>query len=197
MLNRIMGVITLKAPIYRQIADDKTGTMSAAIIVIVVRLVSGFFTGLVVVDDTHGGAMVSVSGAVLSAIITVIVGLIAWVISAWVLAFVAKAMGGKTDTGEMLRVTGYVEVFSLVGILSVLGFIRPELFFVVWIIGLAVPGILRLIGTVIGVREAAEFSTAKAIITALIPAVVNFIIFAVIQGCLWLIVPIAIFNRFL
>jgi Yip1 domain. len=186
-----MGVITLKAPIYRQIADDKTGTMSAAMIVVVARLVSGFFSGLVNVDAQTGGATVSIIGAVLAAILTVIVGLIAWVVSAWVLAFVAKAMGGKTDTSEMLRVTGYVEVFGLVGILSVLGLISPALLCVVGIIGL-VAGILRLIGYVIGVREAAEFSTTNAIITAVIAAVVNFIIFAVIYGFLFAIVAGAV-----
>ncbi|HEX7592545.1 MAG TPA: Yip1 family protein [Anaerolineae bacterium] len=191
MLDRIMGVITLKAPIYRQIADDKTGTMSAAMIVVVARLVSGFFSGLVNVDAQTGGATVSIIGAVLAAILTVIVGLIAWVVSAWVLAFVAKAMGGKTDTSEMLRVTGYVEVFGLVGILSVLGLISPALLCVVGIIGL-VAGILRLIGYVIGVREAAEFSTTNAIITAVIAAVVNFIIFAVIYGFLFAIVAGAV-----
>ena len=183
MLDRIMGVITLKAPIYRQIADDKNDTMNAAIIVVVARLVSGFFSGLVSVDST-GGASANIVAAVITAILTVIVGLIAWVISAWVLAFVAKALGGKTDTSEMLRVTGYVEVFSLVGVLSVLGLITPALLCVVGIIGF-IAAILRLIGYVIGVREAAEFSTTNAIITAVIAAVVNFIIFAVIFGALF------------
>jgi hypothetical protein len=191
MLDRIMGVITLKAPIYRQIADDKNDTMNAAIIVVVARLISGFFSGLVSIDPSTGGASVSVIGAVLAAILTVIVGLIAWAISAWVLAFVAKAMGGKTDTGEMLRVTGYVEIFSLVGILAVLGLISPALLCVVGIISLVV-GILRLIGYVIGVREAAEFSTTNAIITAVIAAVVNFIIFAVIYGAIFAVVAGAV-----
>lgn len=186
MLDRIMGVITLKAPIYRQIADDKNDTMNAAIIVVVARLISGFFSGLVSVDST-GAATANLVAAVIGAILTVIVGLIAWVISAWVLAFVAKALGGKTDTGEMLRVTGYVEIFSLIGILAVLGLISPALLCVAGIISFVV-GILRLIGYVIGVREAAEFSTTNAIITAIIAAVVNFIIFAVIFGALFAVV---------
>ncbi len=184
MLDRIMGVITLKAPTYRAIADDKNATMTAAMIVVVARLISGFFSGLVSVNPQTGAAAASVVGAVLAAIITVIVGLIAWVVSAWVLAFVAKALGGKTDIGEMLRVTGYVEVFSLVGVLAVLGLISPALLCVVGIISFVV-GILRLIGYVIGVREAAEFSTTNAIITAIIAAVVNFVIFAVIYGVLF------------
>ena len=184
MLYRIMGVITLKSPIYRQIADDKTATTQAAIIVIVAELVSGFFQRLVEINPQTGGATVSLLGAILGAIVTVIVALIAWVISAWVLAFVAKALGGKTDIGEMLRVTGYVEVFSLIGVLAVLSLITPALLCVVGIIGFIV-AILRLIGYVIGVREAAEFSTTNAIITSIIAAVVNFVIFLVIGGVLF------------
>lgn len=184
MLDRIMGVITLKAPIYRQIADDKTATTQAAIIVVVAELIAGFFQRLVEINPQTGVASVSLIGAVLGAIVTVIIALIAWVIAAWVLAFVAKALGGKTDTGEMLRVTGYVEVFSLIGVLAVLGLITPALLCIVGIIGFVV-AILRLIGYVIGVREAAEFSTTNAIITAIIAAVVNFVIFLVIGGILF------------
>ncbi len=190
-MDRIMGVITLKAATYREIADDKNATTMAAIIVVIVRLISGFFSGLVSVNPQTGGAAVSVVGAIVAAILTVIVGLIAWVISAWVLAFVAKALGGKTDTGEMLRVTGYVEIFGLIGVLAVLGLISPALLCIVGIVGLVV-AILRLIGYVIGVREAGEFSTTNAIITAIIAAVVNFIIFAVIFGALFAVVAGAV-----
>ncbi len=42
--------------------------------------------------------------------------------------------------------------------------------------------ILRIIGYTIGVREAAEFTTSKAIITAIIAGIVNFIIVTAIGG---------------
>ncbi len=184
MLDRIMGVITLKAAAYREIADDKSATGQAAIIVVVARLIGGFFQGLIQVNPQTGAMAASVVGAVVAAIVAIIVGLIGWVVAAWILAFVAKALGGKTDTSEMLRVTGYVEVFSLVGVLAVLGLVTPALLCIVGIIGL-VAAILRLIGYVIGVREAAEFSTVNAIITAIIAAVINFIIVAVIGGLLF------------
>ena len=177
MLDRIMGVITLKAPVYRAIADDKQGTSQAAIIVVVVTLISGFFSGLVKVDQA-GVASASLVGAILGAILGVIFGLIAWVISAWVLQFVAKMFGGKTDTGEMMRVTGYVQVFSLIGILDVAALFSTALACVTGLIGLVV-AILSFIGYIIGVREAAEFSTGNAVITAIIAAIVRFIIVAI------------------
>ena len=181
MLDRIMGVITLKAPVYRQIADDKTATMQAATVLVIATLISGFFGGLVSINAQTGATAVSIGGAVLGAIIGVILALIGWVISSWVLQFVAKALGGKTDLGEMLRVTGFVEVFSLVGVLNILVLAGTALSCVVGLVGF-VAAILKFIGYLIGVREAAEFSTTNAIITAVIAAIVNFIIVVVVGG---------------
>lgn len=182
MLDRIMGVITLKAPIYRAIADDQTATTQAALVVIIATLIRGFFEGLVRMGS-GGTVNISIGGAIVGAIVTVIVGLVAWVFSAWVLAFVATALGGKTDTGEMMRVTGFVQVFSVVAVLNILVAISPLLGCITGLIGLVV-AILSLIGYLIGVREAAEFTTGKAVVAAIVAAIVNFIIIAVIGGAI-------------
>ena len=179
-MDRIMGVITLKAPIYRQIADDQTATNQAAIIVVLAMIVRGFFSGLLKVS-ADGALGVSVVGAIIGAIIILILGLLGWAVAAWVLQFVAGLFGGKTNTGEMMRVTGYVQVFSLVAVLNILALISPVLLCVVGLIGFVVL-ILSIIGYIIGVREAAEFSTGNAVITAIIAAIVNFVIVGVIGG---------------
>ena len=75
---------------------------------------------------------------------------------------------GKTNTGEMLRVTGFTYVFQILGVIPVVG-------------GL-VGAILSIIGNIIGVREAAEFDTTKAILTSIIAGVIAFIIVAIIVG---------------
>ncbi len=185
MLDRIMGVVMLKAATYRQIADDTTATGQAAMVFIISKIIQGFFQGLVVADPNTGGISVSILGAIFGLIVAVVIGLIGWYITAWVLAFVAERLGGKTNTQEMLRVTGYVEVFGVIAILTVLAAISPVLACIVGIISFIV-GILRLIGYIIGVREAAEFTTGNAIITAVIAAIVNFIIVVVIGGAILL-----------
>jgi Yip1 domain len=182
MFNRIMGVITLNASAYREIADDTTATNQALIIVIVVALIRGFFSGLVRLNGS-GGFSASLGGAIGGMLAGVLIGLLAWVVAAWVLSFVAGWFGGKTNTGEMLRVTGYVQVFGLVTVLSVLILIAPILGCLSWLISLAI-AILSLVGFVIGVREAAEFGTGNAIITAIIAAIVNFLIYLVVGGVL-------------
>ncbi len=188
MIDQLMGVITLKASTYRQIADDKNLTTTAAIIVVVSIVVASFFEHLVVVAPDLSSSSISIVAGIVGAIVDVIVGVIGWAVGAWILAFVAKSFfQGKTDTGEMLRVTGYVHVFNLVGILTILGAITPALLCIAGLVGL-VAAILRLIGYFIGVREAAEFSTVNAIITAIIAAVIEFIIVAVIGGSILLVV---------
>jgi hypothetical protein len=69
-------------------------------------------------------------------------------------------------------------LFTFVGILNVLPLITPALGCITGLIGI-IAAILRLIGFIIGVREAGEFSTGNAIITAIIAAIVNFIILAI------------------
>ena len=179
-MERIMGVIMLRAPVYRAIADDKLGTTPAAIVFVIATLIRGFFDGIV--TSSSGTPTISIGGAFVGAITGLIIGAIAWVFTAWVLAFVAKQLDGKTDFSEMLRVTGYVAVFGVVSVLNIFKII-PVLGCLTGLISFAV-AILSLVGYVIGVREAAEFTTGKAIITASVAAIVNFIIVVLIGGAI-------------
>lgn len=150
-MDRIMGVLTLKAPVYRQIAEDQSATTTAAIIVAIVSVVSGvvgavFLSALSSSLPQTGG--MNPTNPIGFAIQTIAVGLIGWVVGSWAMAFAGNALGGKTNTGEMLRVYGFASIFSLLSIIPCLGFFA-------WI--------LAIIATVIGIREAAEVSTGKAI----------------------------------
>jgi Yip1 domain len=177
MLDRIMGVLTLKSLVYRQIADDTTATGQAATIVVVVAIIQGLVTGLIQLNP-DGTYTTSLIGALIGAIVTVVLALAAWGLSSWVLSAVAGALGGKTNTSEMLRVTGYVRIFNLVSILNILVLVSTALGCITGLMNLVI-AVLALIGYVIGVREAAEFSTGRAIGAALLAALVNFVILAI------------------
>ncbi|MCX7840876.1 MAG: YIP1 family protein, partial [Anaerolineae bacterium] len=97
-----------------------------------------------------------------TAISTVINTIIGWLIVSAVFAFVANALGGKTNTGEMLRVFGYTQIFQVLNIIPCLGAIAAL--------------VLSIIGAIIGIREAAEFSTGKAVLTGVIGLVILFIV---------------------
>ena len=170
MMERIIGVVTLKPAVYKAIAEDPAATTEAWIIFAVVTAVTAFIGGIG-------------TNVIWPVVIGLILGAIALFFTAWVLAKVAGMLGGKTDTAEMLRISGYVSVFGIVGVLNILALISPALLCLTTPISLAVL-VLRIIGFVIGVREAAEFSTTNAIITAVVAAIVNFIIVTLIGGAI-------------
>jgi hypothetical protein len=156
MMDRLMGILTFKAPVYKEVAEDRTATGTAAMIVIAVAIVVGIVTGIL----TNGASVGLIVGAIVSSII---VTPIAWFINAWLLAFVAKSFfQGDTDTGEMLRVTGYAAIFRLASIIPIIG-------------GL-IALVLGIIANVIGIREAANVDNTKAILIAVIAAVIAFIV---------------------
>jgi hypothetical protein len=159
LMDRLMGIVTFKAPVYKEVAEDRTATGTAAIIVVVVAVLVGIISGLI----SRGGN--AIIGSLIGAVITQLIG---WVIGAWLLAFIAKTFfQGSTDTGEMLRVTGHTSIFNILGIIPILGIVGT---------------ILQIIGNVLGIREAAGFDTTKAILTAIIAGVIVFIIAAIITG---------------
>jgi hypothetical protein len=162
-----MGVLTLKAPVYKQIADDKSATTTAAIIVVVMSILSGVI-GVVLFSAMSsslppGTPQPSFIGSLIRSVVG---ALVSWLIGSWVIAFVAGLFGGKTDTGEMLRVFGYTQIFTILGIIPVCGTIA----------GL----ILSIIAAVIGIREAAGFSTGKAVLTGVVAFIALFIVAAVL-----------------
>ena len=158
MMDRLMGILTLKPAVYKEVAEDRTATTTAAIIVIGVSLVVGIINGL----------LAGSSGAIIGTIIsTLILTPISWFLNAWLLAFVAKSFfQGDTDTGEMLRVTGFAAIFRLVGVIPLIG----------WLIAL----VLGIIANIIGIREAANLDNTKAILTAIIAAVIAFVVVAIL-----------------
>lgn len=166
-MERILGVITFKAPVYKEIAEDQNATTTAAIIVVVMAIFGGVLAAIAVGLAGAGlPAGASAGSPIRVAISTVINAIIGWLIGSAVFAFVANALGGRTNTGEMLRVFGYTQIFQVLNIIPCLGAIAAL--------------ILSVIGAIIGIREAGEFSTGKAVLTGVIGLVILFIISMVV-----------------
>lgn len=163
--NRIMGIVTLKAPTYKEVAEDPKATGEATTIVIATVVIVGILNWLISsAQGVSGGKLLTnVLGGVLGTII-------GWVVVSWVLAWVATTFfQGKTNFGEMLRVMGYISIFDIIGVIPIIG----------WLIA----GILRLIAYIIGIREAAEVTTTQAIGIAIIAVVVWLAVFFVLLLC--------------
>ena len=190
IMARLKGVIMLRAEVYRAIADDPAATQEAWIVFVVATVLSSL-NSFFAYSSTSGSSSFTFFGGIVGILLALIIGAVGLYFTAFVLAWVAKQFGGKTSTDEMLRVSGYVKVFSVIGVINLFAAIIPVLGCLTAPISLAV-AVLGLIGYVIGVREAAEFSTGNAVITAIIAAVVNFVIVVLIGGAIVTFVVLAL-----
>lgn len=163
MVDRIVRAIRLDWTVFREIAEDKSAIKEAAIIVLVVSLLSAIGGGI-----ASGNFILSF---LVNWIVAILVGWIGWAILTY---FVGSLLfKGKSDIVEMMRVLGYASAPKLLGLF---GFIPC----VGWLIALA-GWVLSLIAGFIAVREAMEFDTVDAIVTILISWVVALAISVIIS----------------
>ena len=95
--------------------------------------------------SSEGGIFVMVGVGILLAI----VGWIVWAITTFAIG--TKIFKGTTDVGEMLRVLGFAQAPRVIGVIPFLGPVAA-----VWV----------LVASVVAIREGLDFSTGRAIGTA-------------------------------
>ena len=160
LTDRLMGVVTFKAPVYKDIARDPNAMQPAGIIVIVTAFLTGIVSGLL----SRGGLIFGL----LSAVLAIVLG---WVVGSWLTAFVAKTFfQGTTTTAEMMRVRGHAYIFNILGVIPIIG----------GIIG----AVLGIIANVLAIREASGLDTTKSVLTAIIVGVIVFIALGIITAIL-------------
>jgi hypothetical protein len=166
MVNRILRAIKLDFTVFREVAEDQKAMTEAAIIVVVVSLLSaiGGFIGLLIGDAGFGRAVLGFFSELL--ISGILIGWLGWAVLTY---FVGTTLfKGKTDIPEMMRVLGYASAPRLLGLFSFIPCVGP-------LIALA-GAILSLIAGVLAIREAMEFDTGNAIITVLISWVIALVV---------------------
>jgi hypothetical protein len=158
MLQRILRAIRLDPTVFREVADDQNAMKEAAIIVVVVTLLSAI--GSAVASGNFVGTLL------VNLLAGIVVGWIGW---AAITYFVGKTMfKGQTDIPEMMRVLGYASAPKFLGILGIIPCVG-------WI-GVVAGWILSLIAGVFAIREAMELDTTNAVITMVISWVIAFVI---------------------
>ncbi len=159
LVERLQGIVTFKAPVYREVAHDANALQPAAIIVVVATLVIGILNGLTSSPlGPVGGIALSILGA-----------LVFWLLGSWLAAFVASRLfQGQTNAMEMLRVLGHAYVLQLPVIIPFIGAI--------------IALVLSVIANVLAIREAAGLDTQKAVLTAVIVNIILFVISTILGG---------------
>jgi hypothetical protein len=146
MIDRMRGAAMLDIPTYEEVEADKTATGQAGTVVAIVAVAS---------------AIGSYASGITGIVVALCVSLLSWVVWAGVTYLIGdKLLGGTATWGELLRTLGFAQA---PGVLAVLGFI-PGVGGVV----LVVVSIWVLVAGVIAIRQALDFGTGKAILTALL-----------------------------
>lgn len=169
MLDRMIGAARLNPRVFEEVEADASATGQAAIVVIIVALCGGIGSaiGLLIFD---AGTLLDVPGGPIGVIVArVITALIAWAAWALVTYIVGTAIfEGTADWGQLLRALGFAQT---PGILNIVSFI-PCLGALVS----ALAGLWVLVASLIGVRQALDFSTSKAVLTVLIGWIIYFVL---------------------
>ncbi len=143
---RMIGAARIDPAVYNEVEHDTTATMQAAGVVAIVALCSA-------IGGLGGGASVMIGG-----VISAVLGWLIWSGITYIIG--DKVFGGTATWGELLRTLGFAQspgVFFLVAALPLVGgAVRP------------VVGIWMLICGIVAIREALDFSTGKAIFTAVL-----------------------------
>jgi hypothetical protein len=163
MLDRIMRIIKLDFPVFKEIQSDPNATTQAAIVVAAASVLSAI------------GSAVGSQRPVMAFLGGVISGVVGWIVWSYVSHFVGGALYKHPGTFEgMLRVIGYANAPQLLGIFNIIPCVG-------WIAGLA-GAILALIASVMAIREGLDLDTGQAIIVAVVGWVALLIVSLIIAS---------------
>jgi hypothetical protein len=140
------GAAMLDVATYEEVEHDEKATGQAAIVVIIVAVCSAI------------GAVWRGGPSIIVAPISAILGWLLWAAVTHIIG--GKLLGGTATWGELLRTLGFAQapgVLMIFGIIPLLGGV-VRLVVALWL----------LVAGVVAIRQALDFSTGKAIATAIL-----------------------------
>ena len=163
----MIGAAKLRTETYEEVEADKSATLQAMGVVVLVALASGI--------GTLGG------GGVIGLPVGILVAILGWAVWAWVTYFVGTKILSTPQThadwGQLARTLGFAQSPGVLKVFGAVPTIGPLVFLVV--------SIWQLVAMVIAIRQALDYtSTWRAIGVALIGFIgfiaLNAVVFAVL-----------------
>jgi hypothetical protein len=162
MFQRIVGVLGLKPEVFEEIEHDTGATGQAALVVLIVALLTGAGNACYILFVEPGNALPTILGGV-------VLPFVGWFLASAIVYFVGtRFFGGKADMGEMLRVIGFSMAPLALGIIPCLGGIIGTL----WAMGAAFTG----------VRQGLDIDNTRTIFTVFLGFAVYIIGYLVLSG---------------
>ncbi len=161
MIDRMIGAARLDVNTYEEVEHDRSATGQAILVVVLGAIAAGI------------GAL---SGGISGLIFGIIAALAGWAVYAfiayWVGTNIFKAPQTSATWGELLRTLGFANSPRVLLVLTVIPIVGI-------FVGLAV-FIWMLFTTVIAIRQALDFDTGRAIATAVVSLLAQFVIYIVV-----------------
>lgn len=159
LVQRMKGAALLQADAYEEVEADTTATGQAALVV-----------GLVALAAAIGGAGAGTPGF-WTGLLSAYVGWLLWSAVTYVIG--DKVLGGTATWGELLRTLGFAQAPGVLYIFGILPYVLG------WLARFIV-GTWILIAVIVAIRQALDFGTGKAVLTAILGAIAYFIVGAII-----------------
>lgn len=163
LVQRMIGAAKLDAHTYEEVERDTSATQQALIVVILAAVAGGIGAA----DD---GAVGLLGG--------VIAGIVGWAVIAAICYFVGtrllKTENTEADWGQLARTLGFAYTPNLLLVLGIIPVVDIIVAVVVFVWGIA--------ATIVALRQALDFSTGRAVATAIISWLISVIVLGIVYG---------------
>lgn len=167
--DRMIRAARLEAGLYKEVEQDTSATSQALLVVLIVAVLSGI-GGLILAATIP---FLGLGGGIRGLITGIITSLIAWAVWSFVTYWIGTTLFKGTATyGELLRCLGFAYTPSALGFFVFIPALGPLIAFI--------GSIWALVAMIIAIREALNFTTGNAVITAVIGFVVMLIVTAIL-----------------
>jgi hypothetical protein len=142
----MLGAATFDLTVYEEVEHDEAATVQAFVVVLVVAACQAV--------GAAGTGTFGIVGAALGQL----VGWVVWAGITWLIG--TRVFGGTATWGELLRTMGFAQspgVLALLAVVPLLG----------WFV-LPVVAVWMLIAGIVAIRQALDFGTGKALLTAIL-----------------------------
>lgn len=161
IIDRMIRAARLEPQLYEEVEHDQSATGQALLVVVLGSIAAGI------------GALSGGIGGLIVGIIAALVGWAAYAfIAYWVGTNIFKGPHTSANWGELLRTLGFANSPRVLLVLTVIPIVGI-------FVGLAV-FVWILVATVIAIRQALDFDTGRAIATAVVSLLAQFVIYIVV-----------------
>jgi hypothetical protein len=179
MMDRIIGAFTFRKGVYAEVARDPLFTTDAWIIVVVANFIAQLGSSAALLTGSEG-----FFGYLVSVIVGTLMSLIGFVVSVFLVSWLARSMFKSTaGFDELQRAMGLANVWRVIGFLSILSAISPALVCLLSPVTI-IAGIAGLAAYLISIREATGMEWVGVIVTVFVAVIIQLIVTAIAGGIL-------------